>query len=82
MTGRTIIKNYWSDIDQRIEKLCSEGSVKLPSLKGFNLHKVANDISKEMGNTTEMAPIAKSPLGIYCPTKKVSTINWCGEAMI
>ena len=52
MNKEIIIKNYWSDIDQRIEKLCSEGSVKLPSLKGFNLHKVANDISKEMGNTT------------------------------
>ena len=29
---------------------------------------------KEIGKTTEMAPIARSPLGMYCPTKKVSTI--------
>ena len=46
------IKNYWKDIDTRIEKLLKNGAVKFPSLKEFDLDNFANDISAEMGSFT------------------------------
>lgn len=46
------IEEYWQDIDTRIEKLVSNGYVKLPTLKNFDLEFFANNISKEMGILT------------------------------
>jgi hypothetical protein len=46
------IDKYWSDIDQRLEKLLKDGFVKLPSLKIYDLEKVSKNISDEMGVST------------------------------
>tara|TARA_B100001057_G_C22851025_1_gene950973 strand:+ start:1910 stop:2617 length:708 start_codon:yes stop_codon:yes gene_type:complete len=43
---------YWSDIEQRLEKLLKDGFVKLPSLKIYDLDKVSKNISDEMGGST------------------------------
>ena len=42
------IDKYWSDIDQRLEKLLKDGYVKLPSLKIYDLEKISKNISDEM----------------------------------
>ena len=34
----TEIKNYWNDLDSRLESLIKYGVVKLPSIKIFNLN--------------------------------------------
>ncbi len=46
------IKNYWSDLDDRIELLLKDGGVKLPTLKNFDLDSIAEEISLEMGSST------------------------------
>ena len=46
------IKNYWHDIDSKLEQLVENGAVKLPSLNLFDLDSLANDISSEMGSST------------------------------
>ena len=46
------IKEYWKDIDSRLEKLIDVGHVKLPSLREFDLDFLATDISNEMGIST------------------------------
>lgn len=46
------IKNYWNDLDLRLESLVKDGVVKLPSIKIFNLEKITNEISNEMGSLT------------------------------
>ena len=46
------IKEYWHDIDLRLEKLVNNGYVKLPSLSQFDLGYVASNISDEMGSFT------------------------------
>mgnify|MGYP001290830815 CR=1 FL=1 len=46
------IKEYWKDIDSRLEKLIDVGYVKLPSLREFDLDFLASDISNEMGTST------------------------------
>jgi len=46
------VKKYWEDIDLSLEGLLENGSVKLPSIKAFNLESLANDISQEMGTDT------------------------------
>ena len=46
------IEEYWNDIDIRLEKLASNGFVKLPSLDQFDIDFIANDISDEMGMST------------------------------
>ncbi len=45
-------KEYWNDIDSRLEKLIDNGFVKLPSLNEFDLDLLASDISNEMGSLT------------------------------
>lgn len=45
-------KNYWKDIDLKLSELISNGAVKLPSLKLFDLESLADDISNEMGTST------------------------------
>ncbi|WP_440651931.1 hypothetical protein [Candidatus Pelagibacter sp. HIMB1495] len=49
-----ILEEYWSDLDTKLEELIDVGSVKLPSIKKFNLDKLAIDISNEMGKETFM----------------------------
>lgn len=46
------IKEYWKDIDSRLEKLVNVGYIKLPSLREFDLDFLASDISNEMGTST------------------------------
>jgi hypothetical protein len=46
------IKEYWKDIDSRLEKLIDVGYAKLPSLREFDLDFLASDISNEMGTST------------------------------
>ena len=46
------IKEYWKDIDSRLEKLVDVGYIKLPSLREFDLDFLASDISNEMGTST------------------------------
>ena len=46
------IKEYWKDIDSRLEQLIDVGYVKLPSLKEFDLDFLSSDISNEMGTST------------------------------
>ena len=46
------IKDYWKDIDSRLEKLVDVGYIKLPSLREFDLDFLASDISNEMGTST------------------------------
>ena len=46
------IKEYWSDIDSRLENLLNDGYVKLPSLRMLNLEHIASNISDEMGSLT------------------------------
>ena len=45
-------KNYWQDIDKKLELLVDNGYVKLPSLKLYDLDKIAHNISSEMGSLT------------------------------
>jgi hypothetical protein len=46
------INEYWNDIDNRLEILVNSGSVKLPSIKVFELNNIASSISDEMGPLT------------------------------
>lgn len=46
------IKEYWEDIDSRLEKLIDVGYVKLPSLIEYGLDFLASDVSNEMGTLT------------------------------
>ena len=46
------IKNYWIDLDNRIEELIRYGSVKLPSLKEIDLISFGKKISNELGKLT------------------------------
>ena len=46
------IKDYWQDIDEKLEQLVDSGYVKLPSLKLFDLDITAHNISSEMGSLT------------------------------
>ena len=46
------IKEYWHDVDLRLEQLVENGYVKLPSLTQLDLNLLANDISAEMGSLT------------------------------
>tara|TARA_Y100000996_G_scaffold415244_1_gene408902 strand:- start:1089 stop:1796 length:708 start_codon:yes stop_codon:yes gene_type:complete len=46
------VKEYWEDIDSRLEKLIDVGYVKLPSLSEYDLDFLASDISNEMGTST------------------------------
>ena len=43
---------YWQDIDTSLETLINTGSVKLPSLEGFNLDKVNQGILDDMDDNT------------------------------
>ena len=45
-------REYWEDIDSRLEKLIDTGYVKLPSLAEYDLDFLASDISNEMGAST------------------------------
>ena len=45
-------KNYWQDIDKKLELLVDNGYVKLPSIKLYDLDKIAHNISSEMGSLT------------------------------
>ena len=45
-------REYWEDIDSRLEKLIDTGYVKLPSLAEYDLDFFASNISDEMGITT------------------------------
>ena len=45
-------REYWKDIDSRLEELLDTGYVKLPSLANFDLDFLASDISNEMGALT------------------------------
>ena len=46
------IKEYWQDLDSRLEQLLENGFVKLPSLNEFDLDFLSSDISDEMGSLT------------------------------
>ena len=46
------VKEYWEDIDSRLEQLIDVGYVKLPSLSEYDLDFLASDISNEMGTST------------------------------
>ncbi|MDA9032445.1 hypothetical protein N9H75_04310 [Amylibacter sp.] len=46
------IKEYWNDIDSRLQTLVENGVVKLPTLNQFNLEYLANEILEEMGQLT------------------------------
>jgi len=46
------VRQYWEDIDIRLESLMERGFVKLPSIIEFDLDGMANDISNEMGENT------------------------------
>jgi hypothetical protein len=55
MKSKNIImntKDYWQDIDKKLELLVDKGYVKLPSLKLFNLDITSHNISSEMGSLT------------------------------
>ena len=45
-------KEYWNDIDSRLEQLVKYGFVKLPSLKEYDLDKLSSQTSIEMGALT------------------------------
>ena len=45
-------KNYWQDIDKKLELLVQNGYVKLPSLKAYDLDIIAHNISSEMDSLT------------------------------
>ena len=45
-------KEYWNDIESRLEQLVKYGFVKLPSLKEYDLDKLSNQVSIEMGALT------------------------------
>ena len=47
-----VIKNYWSDLDTRLDKLIRCGFVKLPSLKEIDLMSIGKKISNELGKLT------------------------------
>ena len=44
--------SYWDDIDVRLDKLVNDGYVKLPSLEGFGLDAIADNINAEMNGST------------------------------
>ena len=44
--------SYWDDIDVRLDKLVNDGYVKLPSLEGFGLDTIADNINAEMNGNT------------------------------
>ena len=46
------LKNYWNDVDNRLNQLIEFGEVKLPSIKNFKLNLFANEISQSMGSKT------------------------------
>lgn len=52
MKKKIILENYWLDIDNKLKELVKYGSVKLPSLKKFDLDLIADSISSEMGSLT------------------------------
>ena len=45
-------EHFWDDIDLRLESLLTDGYVKLPSLKAFNLDAIADSIDSEMDGAT------------------------------
>ena len=47
-------KGYWKTIEADLDKLAKNGSVKLPSLKYFNLDEISTGIIKEMSGSTFM----------------------------
>lgn len=47
-----IIQNYWNNLDAKLEILLKEGAVKLPSLKVFDLEKIAKQINDKVGTST------------------------------
>lgn len=46
------VKSYWENLDSKLDQLLEQGAVKLPNLKMFNLNRISNDISFEMGQKT------------------------------
>ena len=44
--------NYWDDIDERLEQLTTNGFVKLPSIKDWDLKKYFKKISEDMNGKT------------------------------
>ena len=50
--NEALIKNFWSDIDERLDFLQTNGYVKLPSLSFLELEKFADNIYEEIGNAT------------------------------
>ena len=46
------VDNYWKDLDLNLFKLREDGYVKLPSIKNYDLEKLAKDISSEMNQNT------------------------------
>ena len=45
-------QQYWQDLDSKLEELVEYGSVKLPSIKEFDLNVTATDISRDMESET------------------------------
>jgi len=52
MRKKNIIKNYWNDLDNRLESLMKNGVVKLKSIKDFELDTISKETFKEMKNLT------------------------------
>tara|TARA_B100001029_G_C14942673_1_gene384119 strand:+ start:133 stop:852 length:720 start_codon:yes stop_codon:yes gene_type:complete len=50
--NEALIKNFWSDIDERLDFLQTNGYVKLPSLSFLELEKFADNIYEEIGDAT------------------------------
>lgn len=46
------INFYWENLDIKLDQLSKHGVVKLPSLKMFDLDRISNNISLEMGHQT------------------------------
>jgi len=46
------VKEYWNDIDNRLEVLLEKGFVKLPSIKKFDLDSISKNIKSDMGSLT------------------------------
>tara|TARA_Y100000590_G_scaffold229380_1_gene258726 strand:- start:7953 stop:8663 length:711 start_codon:yes stop_codon:yes gene_type:complete len=51
-------EDYWGEIDDNLEELINTGFTRLPSIKDFNLDKISDSISKELGDKTytELCP--------------------------
>lgn len=62
------IKNYWKDINERLQTLVTDGFVKLPSLDIFELNGLATGISDEMNGSTfaELCTSHRSFLNDLC----------------